>query len=378
MPHYRLGGQVVGWGPTVEEIDALAALFDQVVHLGCLHEIPAPASSLAYQAKNIQFVPLPPAGGETLRDKLDVLKLVPRYARVIKKWLPWADVAHVRAPANISLIAMFILWGSRIPPYRWIKYAGNWKPGGAESWSYTLQRKILERNLHRGIATINGRWENQPRHVYSFLNPSLDAADIDLTAAPRRLTPPFRALFVGRVEEAKGVGRLLEIVSILRERQIPVRVDIVGDGPERPSFERMTRDLGLGDQVAFHGWMPKPSLKKFYSEAHFFLLPTNASEGWPKVLSEAMSYGAIPLAGAVSSIPQILQGCGTGMALNPLDTRAFADAICGYVANPSRWEAESRTARQTAKQFTYEAYLEHVRAVFKDHWNILLEKSGGR
>ncbi len=90
--------------------------------------------------------------------------------------------------------------------------------------------------------------------------------------------------------------------------------------------------------VKFLGWLPKPSLADYYSQAHFLLLPTNASEGWPKVLSEAMAYGVVPLAGAVSSIPQILQETGAGLALPPEDPEAFVQAIQNFLAEPRTME----------------------------------------
>src|SRR5690349_1447111 len=100
MPHHYRNGQIVGWGPTVQEIDSLAMIFDQIVHLGSLYSGEAPLSALPYHAKNIQFIPLPPAGGESFHSKLEILRLTPGYVSAIRSWLPWADVVHVRCPAN--------------------------------------------------------------------------------------------------------------------------------------------------------------------------------------------------------------------------------------------------------------------------------------
>ena len=108
MSHYRKGDRLVGWGPTVEEINHLAQLFDQVHHLGCLHSGPAPESSLAYNDEKIIFIPLPPAGGNTLSDKLSILKFTPRYLAAIWKALDGADVVHLRCPANIPLLALLM------------------------------------------------------------------------------------------------------------------------------------------------------------------------------------------------------------------------------------------------------------------------------
>jgi glycosyltransferase involved in cell wall biosynthesis len=83
-----------------------------------------------------------------------------------------------------------------------------------------------------------------------------------------------------------------------------------------------------------------------------------------------MAFGAVPLAGAVARIPQILDECQTGMALDLLETGAFAEAIFSYVNEPARWERESQAARQAAYRFTYEAYLQHLQNLFAEQWGV--------
>src|SRR5439155_595485 len=101
-PHYRRDGEIVGWGPTVREIDMLATLFDSVVHIAPLHPHAAPASALPYRSSRVRLRPVPPTGGERLRDKLNIPLRYPGYARAILRERRAADVIHVRSPANIS------------------------------------------------------------------------------------------------------------------------------------------------------------------------------------------------------------------------------------------------------------------------------------
>jgi len=375
MAHYSQDRTIVGWGPTVQEIDALGQLFVSITHIGCLHPEPAPSSALPYQAPNIRFSPLPPAGGHTLGAKLDILRKTPRYIRTILRELPRADAVQVRCPANISMIAIILLALVRRPRYRWVKYAGNWRPNGRESWSYTLQRWWLNKGLHRGVVTVNGRWPGQPGHVYSFLNPSLTREDIERgrrAAEDKALNSPLQLLFVGRIEEAKGAGRVLQIAAGLQERGLDFHLHMLGDGPERPEFERMAKEFEIAERVSFHGWVPKTALPAFYSRGHFIIFPSDASEGWPKVLSEAMAYGVVPIASNVSSIPQILADAGAGIALPPHDVQAYVRAVLDFVNHPDHWWSASRAGLKAAERFTYSAYLQAVRDMFRDAWGIEL------
>ena len=85
------------------------------------------------------------------------------------------------------------------------------------------------------------------------------------------------------------------------------------------------------------------------------------SEGWPKVLSEAMAYGAVPITSAVSRIPQYLNAFSTGHAINSRDPHLFGSAIETYVRAPGLWKEHSMNALKAAKQFSYDNYLRAVR-----------------
>src|SRR5262249_44353868 len=99
-------------------------------------------------------------------------------------------------------------------------------------------------------------------------------------------------------------------------------------------------------------------------QSHFLLLPSS-SEGWPKVLSEGMAYGAVPVTSDVGSIPQVLEAFQVGRALPPEDPDAFASAIVSYVQEPETWAEESRRSGKAASAFSYDAYLEAVRKLLK-------------
>ena len=309
-----------------------------------------------------------PAGGKGLRAKLRIAIAWPAYGAAILSELRRADAVNVRCPANIGLLAALALPFVRRPVRRWIKYAGNWAPETREPWTYTFQRWWLRQRLHRAEVTVNGDWPAQPAHIHPFLNPSLTADEMSAAgklARNKRLTKPVRVLYVGRLERPKGVERCLEVLHAVKEMGIAAELDLVGDGPECMEFVAIAARRGIADGVRFHGWLPRPAMEPLYGAAHFILLPATSSEGWPKVLSEAMAYGAVPLAGAISSIPQYLKQFETGRVCHPLNVPEFASAIAWYVAHPADWARESARGAALAERFTYGSYLERVRELLK-------------
>lgn len=371
-PHYHTNRHLVAWGATVRELDHLARLFDQVVHIAPLYPEPDPGSSLPYQADNIRVHPVRPAGGDTLRDKISVLQRLPEYIKAFNDEVKTVDAVHVRCPASISLLALVWLALRRQPKYRWVKFAGNWNPAGQSPISYTLQRWLIAKNLFRGAATINGKWASQANHIRTFVNPCLTDEEAKKAAGiadKKQLIKPCQLLYVGRLETAKGVGRILNIAAELKRNQIDFELNLIGDGDERVQFENEARKLDIAESTFFRGWLPRTSLDKYYSSAHFFLLPS-ASEGWPKVISEAMAFGAVPLASNVSSIPQLLNETRAGLTFSAEDTSGFAREITAMVQDPARWQAYSLNAVEAASLFTYSKYLERVKALFKDFWGL--------
>ncbi len=370
--HHEREGELVGWGPTVREIDYLAELFDEVTHVATLEPGTAPSSALPHAAPNVRLRLVAPAGGNSPVAKLGILTAYPAYASVIREEMRRADAVHVRCPANISLLALLLLRHAKEPPCRWVKYAGNWRPKGNEPWSYALQRRWLRENRHRGVVTVNGSWPDEPPHIHSFYNPCLtdeEAAGGGAAAAMKTLSLPLELLFVGALNEGKGVGRVLRVAQALDARGIPYRLRLLGDGPDRPRYETWAREHGL--RAEFLGWVPRSNVAEYYVPAHFILLPSQ-SEGWPKVLSEAMAFGVVPVAAAVSSIPQILSDTGAGVALPPDDIDGMSAAIARFVTEPDTWSAAARAGVAAAHRFTYRHYQAAVAALFAETWGARL------
>jgi glycosyltransferase involved in cell wall biosynthesis len=366
-PHYRSATGTVGWGPTVREFDHLAELFREVVHIAPLYEVAAPESAMAYMSARVRVVAVRPAGGEQARDKLGILLRAPGWARAILREAADADVLHVRCPAGISLVTLALLPFVRRRVKSWIKYAGNWKPDGREPWTYRLQRRWLLSGRTRSVVTVNGEWPGQPEYVVPFLNPCLTEEELDegrRVGEEKALSSPLQLLFVGSLNDSKGAGRALRALERVIGHRVDANLDVVGDGPERASLLSRVEEVGLADRVRLHGWMPRHALSPLFARAHIILTPSE-TEGWPKVLSEAMAYGGVPVASRVSCIPQYLERFGTGRTFDAHDVDGFADAITWYVAHPTEWKNESQRAVAAARLFSYSRFLEAVRSLLE-------------
>ena len=368
--HYVRDGVVVGWGPTIRELDYLANLFGELVHIAPIHKGDAPASAMPYTSERVRVVPVVPGGGATLLDKTRLFFEIPSYVRIIRRELRRAKFIHVRCPANISLVACLLLLGGTALP-GWAKYAGNWQPRHGEVCSYAFQRYLLKYTWKRGPVTVNGTWPGQPGHVHAFLNPSFSEKELiraNRDTANKSIESPVQLLFVGRMEEAKGILDCLEIFRILHEHEVKCFLSYVGDGPARGKLISLTETLKLSSFVRFLGWLPRQKISAEYAQAHFLLHPSVTSEGWPKVLSESMAFKVIPLAYNISAIAEIMNQVKSGLCFDPGDNMGFVQAIKNFQAHPEQWKHMAQQGQQSSALFTYEKYIQSLETAFRKSW----------
>jgi hypothetical protein len=213
----------------------------------------------------------------------------------------------MRLPMGIGiyLLPIFALRNKRRFIF-WVKYANNWMQRNAPK-GYAIQRWMLSKNLAGCKTTINGFWKDQPAHCVSFENPSLRFSDLEAgrkALISKEYKPPFNFAFIGRLEDEKGVSRILKTMHEIDPSLIG-KIHFIGDGKKTEQYILASADLA--DKVVFHGYRTGDFIRKILASSHFFLLPTTASEGFPKVVAEASCYGCIPVVSDTSSIPHYVK-----------------------------------------------------------------------
>ncbi|MDQ0322173.1 glycosyltransferase involved in cell wall biosynthesis [Pararhizobium capsulatum DSM 1112] len=102
---------------------------------------------------------------------------------------------------------------------------------------------------------------------------------------------PVKLLYVGRLVRTKGARDIIRAMNLIRD--LPVELDIVGEGPERGECERLVAELELGHRVRLHGWRKRDELPEFYRSADIFVFPSYREPGG-NVALEAMAF-SLPL-----------------------------------------------------------------------------------
>jgi glycosyltransferase involved in cell wall biosynthesis len=167
-------------------------------------------------------------------------------------------------------------------------------------------------------------------------------------------TGTFELLFVGRLVERKGVHLLLDALAALPPSR-PVRLNVVGDGPDRSRLEARATSLGLDDRVVFHGFVSHEEKQRRFAECHAFVLPAvidakGDTEGLGVVLIEAQAYAKPVIASRAGGIVDIVDDGGSGFLVAPGDAGALAGAVAACMDDPDRARRMGERGRATAAE----------------------------
>ncbi len=355
-------GSFVGWGPTINEINYLSQYWSEVVHVACIEKgVTEKGSSVAYSNSNVHFEDIPTFGGKQIWHKLDILWKMPRILWKVQKSLKGASHVQLRVPMGIGIFLIpFFALRNKSKYVFWVKYANNW---GANSipLGYKIQRWLLKENVTKSKVTINGFWPNQPEHCISFENPCLTEMQISegkFVIDSKKFDSPFNLIFVGRIDAAKGVDILIDFIGKITIADIGF-FHIIGEGDLKSQLEKAINEIGIPSK--FYGNLTQVELFEILKKAHCILLPSK-SEGFPKVLAEAMNYGCIPIASNVGSISHYIKDGVSGIILDHITVRSLISAWQGFLnLNAQSKLRIAKNGLEISHKFTVEKYLHKLK-----------------
>jgi glycosyltransferase involved in cell wall biosynthesis len=163
------------------------------------------------------------------------------------------------------------------------------------------------------------------------------------------------------LENLKRIDDALYALKFFKDYKKDFLFHIVGDGVEKNRLFKLANDLQLESNVVFHGYVSDTEkIEELYKKANIFLFPS-ISEGTPKVLAEAMSFGVIPIAvKTTGSIPYIIENRNNGFLVNKKSPEEIAEAIKELINNEILYKKMVENCYEYAKEHTLQKEVEKM------------------
>lgn len=280
-------------------------------------------------------------------------------------WLPLAR-AIVRLVRERH--CQYVLFG-HYAPYalvgRWLARRGL--PYGiyfhgfdALAYSPRWAHRQLLRAVCRGASHIfvNSHWTGRQLEPYcpqwrqAILTPGVPLSDrVTPVPANRQL------LAVGRFVRIKGYDLALEALTQLVRDWPDVHLTLVGEGPERPTLERIVHERGLEQHVTFAGPRAPEQWRTLLAAQTALIQPSRSiahgsyfqEESYGLAAAEAAAAGRPVVATAVGGVPEVVRDHETGYLVPPNDARALALAMAKLFAEPAQAQRFGAAARRFAE-----------------------------
>lgn len=288
--------------------------------------------------------------------------VVDKYIQTYKDYLWWSklriqkkyDLIHAHHP--ISALVMHQLFPEtpiiltlHSSYERELILNGIISAGGAEHQFLTSLYHELETRVNQ-ILTVSNSFRD---YLRDYVQDSEQIGVVPNGFDDRRFRPSphenevAQLITVCRLVPAKGLDILLRACAILKEKNIPFVLHIIGDGPIRTELEQLAESLNIYDETIFYGYMLHP--EEFMPFFDIFVLPSRA-EAFGSVFAEAALCLLALVGTEVGGIAEQIENDRNGLLVPPDDQHALAAALEKLIADPSFRYHLARSAQERAKK----------------------------
>ncbi|OBF70954.1 glycosyl transferase family 1 [Mycobacterium sp. 852002-51613_SCH5001154] len=295
---------------------------------------------------------------------------IPDTVRVVRQpwWAPAVDIPEgpaVLITADTNTEAGFAsLWRAGARGRRWL--VAPHVPPEQDRPIYSRPLTAAMRRADGLIVLAQRHWDMLvAQHRLGgrrFVAPNGVALAGDPAPRVRTAGEPLHLVMLSRIVEHKNPHLLIDALGELPD--LPWRLSVFGDGPDRERLEALT-PAGLRDRVQWQGWSagPGPAL----ADADLLCVPSR-SEAFPLVILEAMARAVPVAASAICAVPEMLDFGRAGFLVEPVSVAGWRNSLARILADPDALPSVGRRGfERMRKHYTVEAmtdaYLDAINAV---------------
>ncbi len=189
--------------------------------------------------------------------------------------------------------------------------------------------------------------ENSIEVIYNFVNCDIYRRDPDAAQRRAQFAEPQERLLV-HLSNFRPVKRLLDVIEIFDrvQKQVPSRLLLMGDGPDRAAAEWMVRRKGIQERVFFLGKQDRVHEKLAISD--LMLLPSQL-ESFGLAALEAMASEVPAIATRVGGVPEVIEHERTGYLAEVGDVDTMARWAVELLSDEKKLTEMGKRARVAAQ-----------------------------
>ncbi len=354
VQHIKENSKYFGYAPYVREMNIWLKYVDKVTIVAPIEKTKLDNIHLAYQHKNLKFKEVPNFDTTSFLNSLRTLFKLPSLLWAIFLAMKNADHIHLRCPGNMGLLGCLVqIFFPKTP--KTAKYAGNWDPNAKQPQTYKVQKWILNNTfLTKNMQVmVYGEWEGSSKNIKPFFTATYSETEI-VKPVLKGMNEKINFMFVGTLSKGKKPLYAIQLIEELRKKDIDVHLSVFGDGILRKEMQEYINVHILKNQVTIFGNQTKEIIKSAYQNNHFLILPSK-SEGWPKVVAEAMFFGCVPLTTNVSCVNYMIGNGNRGKILS-LNLNEDVVQIQKLLQDEKEYMKMSEAASNWSQHFTTEYF----------------------
>lgn len=188
---------------------------------------------------------------------------------------------------------------------------------------------------------------------FKLVRCAIDPSDLPAALTAQETGGRVELVCVGRLSPEKGHAGLLAVAARLLKQGVPLRLTLVGDGPDGDALKSLAAELAIADDVRFVGRLDEAGTLEAIAGSDILVL-ASFMEGLPIVLMEAMALGVPVVASRVAGIPELVTDGESGLLFEPANWGQLGEALERLCNDPAlrAWLADNARSRVLA-EFVY-------------------------
>jgi glycosyltransferase involved in cell wall biosynthesis len=172
-------------------------------------------------------------------------------------------------------------------------------------------------------------------------------------------------LYVGRVEEGKGIDCLLHALKIVKEKFSDVRLVVAGKGNSLEKSKQLAESLGLSSSITFSGFVSRDKLSKYYQNSKIVVIPSNYAENFSSVGVEAITFGRPIIVSDEFGLVERIHGGKVGLSFRMGDSKDLAEKIITLLTDQQLEKKLSNNTKKAVKLYSKNKHYNHIIEIYE-------------